>query len=1750
MKKVRKEILSKKRRWKQSISMFLILCMMLTMLPISQMQIYADTASDMEVAEQEVLFDEKKDSGENATAGITEQVTITVHFRNTKKWSEVRAYFGEGNTDNWSAINGYDKYLSWPGVTIEEESGHPGFYSIQVVKGKDSRFCCIFNNGSSGEENQTGNLYIDSNQFTTDTCEFWADASSNISAKAPDDYTTPIVSPQVNGREVTFRYSGNVSSSVYLAGSMNGWSSSATPMTKDSSGIYSCTLTLAPGKYEYKFIVDAKIPWEKDPNNSLAENDNSLLIVPGLTDKEINVYRGEKTELPAKLTKYLPDGTTETVAVTYALKTEAGSDQVTLDTVNNTILVNDSYTEDTLLLTATAEGETATITLAISDGTGAIKSPQVNGREVTFRYQSETAGKVSLVGTMTDWGQNAKPMTKGADNVFSCTLTLAPGAYEYKFLVDNETWLADPKNPDIVGTDKNSALYVAGLEDVTLHMVKGKTLSLPAQLTYFSKYGEESAKDVTYTLKTSDDTTGIVLDDAKKTLTVSDTCNKTSIELIAAAGDTEATVTVGIREDSNKIIVKLHYIRSDADYDNWEAWVWSDTKGGEFYPFCEKDTDGNGVATIEVEEARFNQSISFVIREKDNWEVKDYGADRYIDVSDVLSGTVHYYIHAGEALGQRTLGEDALTGVKIKKAEYDRSANKITVTTAKKIQGTIADAFVLKKADGTEINITDITERKTNAGYQYVLTIDKDLSSMQEMLKTYLLTFDNYTYSVAMPNIYSSDEFESNYTYTGNDLGATWTEAQTTFKVWAPTADDVKVKLYTSGTEGTDDCINTISMVKGDKGVWSAVCTGDYQNKYYTYAVTVDGKTTEACDPYARTTGVNGKRAMILDLASTNPEGWENDTSPNVGMEYTDAIIYELHVRDLSSNAESGISEAHCGKFLGLTETGTKNSSGQSTGLDHIKDLGVTHIHLLPSYDYGSVDETKLDEAQYNWGYDPVNYNVPEGSYSTDPYHGEVRVREMKQMIQTLHENNINVIMDVVYNHVYDAESFCFNQLVPKYFSRTNEDGTYSNGSGCGNDTASERAMVKKYIVDSVNYWADEYHIDGFRFDLVGLLDTETINEVVNTVHKTHPDVVFYGEGWTMGTAVSKDGYTMATQTNSAATPEFAYFSDTIRDLLKGKNDETSLGYVSGLTGQEEAVANAFRAKTSWTSNPTQIVNYASCHDNYTLKDKINAARKDATEEDRIKMNNLAAAIYLTAEGIPLIHAGEEILRTKVDESGKIIHNSYNSSDYVNSLSWGNLAKTEYQQTRDYYKGLIEFRKNHAALRLTTAAEVSANVEYKWITNEVVLFDINGKSSVAEEVADGIVVIFNAANETKAINLYEHGVDEGDWKVCVNDEKAGIEVLSTVTDGNISVKPISAMVLVKGETEDKNSVYVKNIKDNTPNDSDTKVEAASVSLSETKVIIEKGKTKELTATVAPATATDKTVTWNSSNEKVATVDVNGKVKGIAGGTATITVTTVNGKKATCEVTVAEVTLNKSSLNVQKGKKSTALKIKTKSVSGDSVKSWSSSNTKVAAVSSKGKITAKKAGTATITVTMKSGATATCKVTVTNVILNAKSFSLQVGKSTTALKVISKYPKKDKVKSWKSSNTKVATVNSKGKITAKKVGKTTITVTMKSGATATCKVTVQKKKVTTSKLSLSATKLTILKGQKKKLTVTRNPISATEKITWESSDTKIASVDKNGKITAKKTGTVTITAKTSNGKKATCKVTVKNPSATK
>ena len=636
-----------------------------------------------------------------------------------------------------------------------------------------------------------------------------------------------------------------------------------------------------------------------------------------------------------------------------------------------------------------------------------------------------------------------------------------------------------------------------------------------------------------------------------------------------------------------------------------------------------------------------------------------------------------------------------------------------------------------------------------------------------------------------MHDFYSSKNFEKQFTYTGSDLGATWTRIKTVFRLWAPTAQAVCLNLYAGGTQGVQDLLEQIPMVQSAKGTWVAEKSGDLNGVYYTYQVTVDGKTVEACDPYARTTGVNGHRAMVIDLESTNPRGWDKDRDPHYGSPITDAVLYELHIRDLSMDGAGNI--RHKGKFLGLTETGRTTKGGNPTGLDHIRNLGITHLHLLPVYDFGSVEEGKPRSREYNWGYDPMNFNVPEGSYATDPFSGAVRVAEMKKMVKALHDNGISVVMDVVYNHVFKREEFCFNRIVPGYFSRISSAGVYSDGSCCGNDTASERSMVRKYIVDSVKYWADEYHIDGFRFDLVGLIDTETINAVMDTVHETHPNVIFYGEGWTMPTNLTKPGCQMTTQHNSGLVPGFSFFSDTVRDLLRGTIFHSNApGYVSGAHVHKDALEACFMGIPMWAAQPEQCVNYVSCHDNNTLFDRIAMAAPEAPLPVLARMNKLAAAFCMLSQGVPFFQAGEEMLRTKPGKGGKYESNSYKSSDKVNSLKWETLDNEEYRKVLDYYKGLIAFRKAHPSLRLRTRDQVWQTVHPIGNSNPHVLaFLIDGDEK------ERIFVVFNADTHGTSIAL-----PEGKWKVRIRDDAAGTESLDEL-GGSVTVSPISTLVLTQ-----------------------------------------------------------------------------------------------------------------------------------------------------------------------------------------------------------------------------------------------------------------------------------------------------------------------------------------------------------------
>lgn len=645
---------------------------------------------------------------------------------------------------------------------------------------------------------------------------------------------------------------------------------------------------------------------------------------------------------------------------------------------------------------------------------------------------------------------------------------------------------------------------------------------------------------------------------------------------------------------------------------------------------------------------------------------------------------------------------------------------------------------------------------------------------------------------------FSTREFEEANSYQGDDLGAVWAKEATRFRVWAPTAEQVVLKLYRTGNE--EDLIQCVPLDKDTYGTWVVSLDGDWNGTYYTYAVTVDGETREAVDPYARAVGVNGNRGMVVDLLSTNPPGFVKEQKPPF-VNAVDAVIYELHIRDFSADPNSGMSQK--GKYLAFTEIGTRNSFGDPTGIDYLKTLGITHVHLMPAFDYSTVDETKLSEPQYNWGYDPKNFNVPEGSYSSDPYHGEIRVMEFKRMVQALHENGIRVVMDVVYNHTTENVESNFNRIVPGYYYRLASDGSFSNASGCGSETASERVMMRKFIIDSVLYWRKEYHIDGFRFDLMGIHDIYTMNELRRVLNETEPGMLVYGEGWTGGLSPLPDWERALKVNIKNMDTGIAVFNDNLRDGVKGSVFSGSeRGFVGCREGMEDTIKFGVVAATQhdkidywrvlysnapWAAEPTQCVNYTSAHDNLTLWDKLNLSGMSESREDLIRMNLLAAAIILTCQGIPFIQAGEEFLRSKpLDEEKKIYEgNSYRSPDSINSLKWD--MSTVNRQVVDYYKGLIAFRRAHGALRMTRAEDIRSYLHfYEWLEPHMVAYSINHPAD------SELCVIYNANRDSKKLHI-----PEGEWKVYVKGSRAGTEVLETIQGGEIYVEPVSAMILAR-----------------------------------------------------------------------------------------------------------------------------------------------------------------------------------------------------------------------------------------------------------------------------------------------------------------------------------------------------------------
>lgn len=747
--------------------------------------------------------------------------------------------------------------------------------------------------------------------------------------------------------------------------------------------------------------------------------------------------------------------------------------------------------------------------------------------------------------------------------------------------------------------------------------------------------------------------------------------------------------------------VNFHYKRLDNNYEGWNLWAWPKDGEGKEVTFTKEDDFGK-VATINVKGTDLT-SIGYIIRKstKDNpWSDKDIDKDRFITIFD-SKGNVDVWVVSGD-MNTYYNPFFAITTPKIVSAMMDE-ANLITVKTNKDLSNVDLNDVSIDKGNIVSVDKVDATTLKIKT---------KERIDFKTITKVSIKGFESA--NVTLGNYLRSSEFDKLY---GTDevLGQVYSKDKTTLRLWAPTASKVELLIYEDVKE--DSKVKEELQMRDNNGTWSIELKGDRNNTAYAYKVTFPDNTTNISqDPYAIASVVNGERSVILDTSKTNPE---NFTRKEPFTKNEDALIYEAHVRDFSIDKSSGMKNK--GKYLAFTENGTVNDKGESTGVDYLKKLGITHVQLLPIFDYASVNEAS-NEAQYNWGYDPKNYNVPEGSYSTNAFDPQRRIIEMKQMIKSLHENGLRVIMDVVYNHVYQAANHPFEKVVPGYYFRYDKDGKYANGTGVGNETASERRMMRKFIVDSVKYWTEEYKLDGFRFDLMGIHDKETMNEVRGMLNNIDKSIITLGEGWNMGN-LKED--LRATQKNAKDMPNIAHFNDSLRDAVKGSvfNSKEG-GFVQGVKNKENLVMDNLMGADKLSDNiatytsPLQVVQYVEAHDNLTLFDKLMASVKDAkTIKDR---HNLATSMVVLSQGMPFIHAGQEFLRTKNGNE-----NSYNAGDNINKINWNRM--TEEKSSVEFFKNLVNLRKSDNLFRMTSYEEINKNMKPLIAKDGVVSYSLGDK---------------------------------------------------------------------------------------------------------------------------------------------------------------------------------------------------------------------------------------------------------------------------------------------------------------------------------------------------------------------------------------------------------------------------------------
>lgn len=862
-------------------------------------------------------------------------------------------------------------------------------------------------------------------------------------------------------------------------------------------------------------------------------------------------------------------------------------------------------------------------------------------------------------------------------------------------------------------------------------------------------------------------------------------------------GGKEEEYTLELEEGYRQLTIYYH---RDAGYENCDIWLWYDSVDGRGYEFHACDYG----AKVVVNVPETITTVGYIIRTGcsdpggTSWgtATKD-GTES--DRSVTLTGDYTViYTKAGDANNYSS--EDG--GKTLKVMKYIMLADMVDTT---RIRVVMSDGSFVAKSN-LSVTCSDGSEVPITSAYAGLVTLSQEM----DLRKSYTLSVTDLDPVTVVPMTYfSSEAFANAYTYDG-ELGVILSKdgageiASLEFRLWAPTASSVTLNLYDSGNGGSTSDHRTLTL--GEKGVWTYSTTDNLVGKYYTYTVATSAGVNEAVDPYARSAGLNGARGMIIDLDTTDPAGWVSEPfdNPNV-TNYTDAVIWEVHVRDFSNTIASA---KYPGKYLAFTETGLTNSAGVPVGVDYLVNLGITHVHLLPVFDYASIDEAANTDDnpandRFNWGYDPQNYNVPEGSYATDASDGAVRVKEFKQMVQALHNAGISVVMDMVYNHTYRADSN-LSKIVPYYYYRYNSNGTLSNGSGCGNETASERSMFRKFMVDSVTYWQTEYNIDGFRFDLMGLHDVTTMREIEEAVHQINPEAILYGEGWTGGGTTKN--YTGSLLSNLRAvnaeneTNGIAMFSDVIRDAIKGSvfniND---VGFATGantaylnniLFGVNGGITNPTMSgvRNSWQAyNPTNVVNYCSAHDNNTLWDRILHVY-GADDALNLSRNKLSAAIVETSLGIPFMLAGEEMLRSKVNPDGSFNENSYNASDAVNNLDWEALVPgSDSYEIMQYYRGLIAFRKTSTALRLPYACDAE---QERWVCNLVAKDGAFVAFTMTDfDTGEELLVIYNAGT-----TAYDFTLPAGNWDLYINGEQAGDTPLMTSQSGEESITPVSCYV--------------------------------------------------------------------------------------------------------------------------------------------------------------------------------------------------------------------------------------------------------------------------------------------------------------------------------------------------------------------